>query len=404
MIFSNLNIIELLNVSSTNEYFRQLSSVVFRRRIDVKTFIFSRSNYIPVENYGIASKNEIEKTFYIENYDVMLAILKRFGHLLINLRLDYRSAFDVERRQQIAQYTSKYCGETLLELDIRSYDGFELEYFSMPFKKVEILTVNRVDLRSDKTTLDQKFPVIRQLNMKYAYVGGWNGKTVCISEFSHLERLSIESNLNLGNSVDNYYRIEAIILNSPKLKSLRISNCPYELLSFINENASQLIELELIGTTFKNSRFLYDVDFHFKNVKKLYLKTNCDPPQHFRFDQLEDLRIDGSFHFGVEWLNFTIENTNLIRFEFVDGYLDDHKLRIIGNNLKNIEIASIRCDSTVRIATINQFVNNNDKLNRLIIFVNKSISVWLQASLRTEWNLIDVVDYQWNTELHFEKK
>ena len=223
-------------------------------------------------------------------------------------------------------------------------------------------------------TLDQVFPALRQLNMKRSLLS--KGSDFA-GEFLHLERFSIKRDLDP--------QIENLISKSPKLKSLSVVECPYELLSFVNKNVPQLEELELWGTTFHNISYLYDVVYRFENVKKMFIKTNCNPPRHFTFDRLDELQIDGSYHFELEWLNFTVQNTNLKKFEFEWGWLDAHKSETIADKLKNLEEATITCDSSVQSHHISQFVINNQKLKRLRVKIDKTKSATVQASLRNGW-------------------
>ena len=136
MIFDNLSLVELLNMSSTNDYYRQLGADVFRRKFGAKSVDFHAFNHS--KQFEI---NESDSSIKTTKLDVILRLLKNFGHVITTLHIDFSIISDRDRQNQIIQYVSKYCSESLLELYLEQYRGFELDLFSMPFKKLHKLSI-----------------------------------------------------------------------------------------------------------------------------------------------------------------------------------------------------------------------------------------------------------------------
>lgn len=168
MVLENLDLIELLQMSFTNEYYHRLCADVFRRKTKNRKVVFRILTYYKDKQLGIRL-SEPENSIYIENCDLMLKFLKSFGNSINTLKMDYSCSFDADRRKEITEWVNKYCAETLLQLELVQYTGFKLDYFTLPFKTLQKLSIDHLMLETKTTTLYEKFPALRDLTLKYIF-------------------------------------------------------------------------------------------------------------------------------------------------------------------------------------------------------------------------------------------
>lgn len=80
-ILERLDLHDLITFSETNEYFSILAHDVFRRKYSKRLIGFLN----PKRNITEAPYLEFDTAFYINDLDIALNLLKRFGHLISSI-------------------------------------------------------------------------------------------------------------------------------------------------------------------------------------------------------------------------------------------------------------------------------------------------------------------------------
>lgn len=383
LIIEKLDLPGLINVATTNSYFRTLSFDVFSRKYAKKPIVFRRPVLANVENFQIGSSKEV--IVRIEDYNLMFKILNIFGHLVIALKIDYQN-FESKRMIELNHYINHRCSESIIHLELRNYPHENvLDVIRMPFKNAEKISFGFERITDSIMTLDEMFPKMRRLDLN-------NVRIIDASfferRFIHLEDFSISFVTPEGLNQEG---IKSVIKANPQIRSLQLTHSSENLLKFISENLPQLEELQLtwIKWNTNNERDM----IHFKNVKKLLVKTTRNSPKKLVFDNLQELILDCSEQISIEWMNFVVENRNLTKIETIYGSLNDWQLNMFGEYLRNLEEASINCGPNIQIETFGKFIENNLNLKTLKLSRNiiQRFAQLRENSLKRkfegEWNI-----------------
>lgn len=384
LIMEEFELFDLINAAAINEHFQLSVADVFRRKYTKKTVDLC----LPFAQQKKELMHDLDKKLQIEDYNLMLSIPMYFGHTIKDLEINYEN-FETYQANQINNYMNAFCSESLTQLLLKNCKLNSLDVIRKPFKNVENVTftggfekLTYVDLK-----LNEIFPNLHRLDLAYAKVAD---PEFINREFPYLQHFTVSFMHSDGFAEQH---IEKFVKKNPQTRGLQLMNSSYMFLKFLSENLKQLDQLELIWTI-KNRVNYFGGDIHFKNVKKLMIKTDHqDYPEKLVFDELEELRIDCFNQLNDEWINFIVKSQILRYFCHPFSTLDDQQLLKLDEHLPDLVEFSTSLAPNTLVKTIVRFVQNCKQLKKLFLFTFftslflENDSNELHLRLKPEWNM-----------------
>lgn len=150
-IFKNLNINDLLSVADSAKHFKQAVELVFKSKSQQKTITLRadpHSEPVAVTQRYICVSDQL----------VSLKLLRHFGHLIINLDIEFVD----QQWVRVFQYLNQYCADSLEKLKLYFVYG-AMESIQRPFSKLLVLEYSHCPLDNNSTELNTWFPRLRAL-------------------------------------------------------------------------------------------------------------------------------------------------------------------------------------------------------------------------------------------------
>lgn len=167
LVCEMLNLPELLTLTEVNERFIPIVENILHRRFLKKSVtivgLYPNGGKISQKFYTHETENDIR----IQYFETATKLLKKFGYLVKNLRLEhyFMPSNDLTL---IYQLVNLHCSKTLTELYMDNDVEDVLTEFIVPFEKVESVTLNGIfkRLHNDKLSFSGIFPALRKLTHK----------------------------------------------------------------------------------------------------------------------------------------------------------------------------------------------------------------------------------------------
>lgn len=385
---------------STDEEFRILGALY--RKIDTKVSahvdslkqinqvatgseLIENISYNTVKIKGVKDSSKLELSIgngsAIEHhdFDVILDILKEFGHLISKLTLDYDSV-DEHHRSLLNQQINKFCAKSLTDIELIQCNENDFSEFQEPFEKVESVQMNFGHLMNATSRFDRLFPSVRRLDL-----GGMHFVHPDFVEhhFEHLELLAMES-LEKGN----LRSVERRLQLNPQLKHVSLFRCNWNLLKIISETMPDLESLELNG--FNDFSNYAGNDIHFEQLKIFRFQKFSGVSKTIQkiplvFGNLEEISCSKPMD---KWLEIIIQNKHLK--EVTTGVINNRQLFQIVEELPELEDFTTGYSAYDSTGNVVRFMNKGKHLRK--------VSFW-QSNFNSPNEIVEQLGNKWRFQV-----
>lgn len=288
-IFDELSFSDLLNLAPIDPRFVQLIAehqMIHKYHID--------ANVIRIDGGGMYDRAKAE-IITIGKYTQILTFLRHFGHLVTKV---YFSGFSYNssEREQITRFLIKYCGNTLVEVELIESGGLLINGTTGSLPRVTKLKVRDDNYLYDNQQIHRIYPALKELTLSAI---AFESDDHSLNYFRELLRQLPELRGFGLTKVPSIEYVRLIEQHLPKLESLEIGYVP---------NMDQLNYSHGQRILFKNVQHL-SLNIRFYN---LATRISQFP---FTFEQLETLEISTTKIEYVPW-NLFDENRQVKALAF----------------------------------------------------------------------------------------
>lgn len=380
-IFDKLSVFDLLNVSDTNQRFKQLAETVWKRRPNARSV---QLESIQPRSGSSRSGEENSCEIRVTDLKSCLQLLRSFGHHIYSLDLNC-SDTAVEHRMKIEQYLSKYCSETLSILNIRHATSPQLfDGINKPFA-TRFVNFHHCHLTS---TFAKLFPKMFNLQLESVKCPEF-----VAANLPDLKYLTI-------NKVDKSLAQDLIRLN-PQVTWLWLY-LSYEVafIEFINNHLPNLENLTLFISTNDFAGFGHRI-IHFNNVTDFQISISSTTRRFcliesfpFSFGKLKRLHVR-NLYLNQKALISLGKIRDLETLTLNNLICEENRLRDLlhlDNILENVRELNI--DSGIVSFTANdvlRFLEQSKSIQRFGIFSVSTIDE-IRSELGVEWKIEESIN------------
>lgn len=328
-----MDFLELINIAQTNEYFASIASDLFRRKITQRTIKIEAKPDDVEPDIVINHQGDVT----IRNVEMGSTLLELFGQSITKLKVLYER-IDLTHAAELMYNINKYCSETLRDLSITGCNDSLCAVNRKPFIKVEIVSLNGFINTSDKIQLNETFPNLRQLSLKYIKISDPN----CFAhKFPHLTEMTID----FSQSEFMYHNtFQHLFEKNPQIQKMSI------------QYASQ--------------NFLIIINKYLTNLKSLHIKS-----------------IIWNYFTSENWIDDVVRNEHLTDLYLTEDVFDSQFIKL-AEAFPNLEKIAIKCDKHVSRDTVLIFVKELKNLKQLSLKTfNQKLPISLKMNLENEWNI-----------------
>lgn len=276
-ICEELDLPKLLTLTETSKQFIPIVENILRRRFLKKSVtivgLYPNGENISPKFYTRETVNDIR----IQHFETATKLLKQFGNLIKNLRIEHYF-MPTNELKLIYQLVNLHCSQTLTELYMDNDVEDVLAEFTVPFKHVQSVTLAGIfkRLNNAKLVFGKMFPQLRRLTLKTGSVldRSWVDQT-----FQHLEHLHVNV-WTYGEVVGCFSEsvLERLFSTNPHIKSLELGNATPKVLKMLLEKLTKLEKLDLFSFA-ESESIVENPDFHFENLKRFTVNGIRQRPQ-----------------------------------------------------------------------------------------------------------------------------
>lgn len=234
-ILKDLSIGDLMSVADSCSRLREAAVFMLAKFItffhlkDIRTT--SDQTMVYVDYSGFSSNN----------LTMCLRFLRCFGHIIYSMTIDYSGISDTHSAI-VDHYITKYCSETLNELEMSHARKQTMNHIQKPFSNVNFLQFNNCVLGEPLNDIAKWFPYAIQL-------------TFCGS-----------NQIAAHNSIpSNFQRLSSFVVN---LKNHHKSHFKVYVMNLLRQHSCFLTRLKISGDGW-NMKFLQNVSKHLQNIDTL---------------------------------------------------------------------------------------------------------------------------------------
>lgn len=346
----------LIALSETNRHFSMLIPEVMKRKL-ADTFLGFTISY-----GGNKHIRETDKLIRIMNFQQATKILRNFGSLISNIRVD---ALRNNETKLIYRYINSYCSDTLKQFEIRYAYENVFDAFTVPFRNVHnvIMRGNLEKLHKSECQFNELFPALQKLSFKKVSIDGmsWFDLTFPRLEDFYLDILSVSDYANIFPlSVT-----EKFLKKNPQIRRLALRLVSRKMLKRVADLVPNLESLE-INSYIETDEESADDAIHFYNLKALRIRQSSRTmPRNLHLKNIEELEIDATHAECLRWIEFFEENRSLLRLRVTDRYLNDYEIsRLAMADLNLVEITA-GLSREVKDETMVNFIEMTKNLRKL---------------------------------------
>lgn len=355
LILEHLDFPELLNMAQTSKYFASLANDVFRREFAKRTVIIEATQ----PGQGIGVIEDEEATMIHDNitvsFEMASALLKLFGQSIRNLKISC-GRIDLHHESELMFNINEYCAETLGDVSVTGCSESLFTDIRKPFAKVENVSLfGGIDI-SDKIKLNETFPNLRQLSLKFTTITHPN----CFHlEFSQLIEISIDFSQSDFMYSSAFQRLFEL---NPQIRRILIQHGSHNFLTIVNQ---YLPNLEVL---------------HIKRIFRNYFTTK-------------------------HWTDDMTKNEHLIDLHFSEDVFE-YEFSKLAEAFPHLETVTVGCPATdVSQGKIIEFIKRLKRLNKLsLIAFNERLEFSLKMALEKEWTVHSVHVTQQPIVINIESK
>lgn len=381
-IFQYLNLSDLLNISETDDDFTEAANIIYRRLYKNKLIRIDKN----VCGFGHYPNTHTIKSgcIIVHNQRFYSRLLSNFGNSIKKLSINLKMKNYFNEIEDIQAQINKYCAKSLVEFNIENCQHFTSKAFVKPFSQVCALSLTNCVLQFTADEFNRLFPCLIRLELLKNKMKSEH--SVFIEQnFPNLKHWTLD---HKGFSRQNI--LMALFFNQ-QLSSLHLmTTVDSKFLHLINELSPNLRNLQLVISSYD---FTEDFSINFKNVEKMKLSVH-GPFKNLpiNFDQLKELEInvnDGYYH---GFIDFIIQNVNLIKLTidtpcWIVMNTDDIDVKLIGQNLNLTELSLKRCRISDDAAS---YLMNSGKLLKKLQFRQMDPTEQLELNINKDKWKVDV--------------
>lgn len=376
MIFSHLDLSNLIKIAKTHPRFRDISNIKIGKTIS--QFEIWTNGY----EVGRSPMHSI----------VILDLIKYYGNHIKKLKVNYVGDNQTEDKT-FNRYITRYVGPWLKEINIEtfSYHSYDplIGLGSFPTTECVSITENPRYKTLSNLNLAKMFPAVHVLDIKEMArdSGKW------IQHFPHLEHLTFPIWLTRNSS--NHRMVAQILQLNPQIRHLGVPACDWKLIILLNKIRPDIESLTLSEMVFHNGESIFK-PLRFRNLRK-FVCFGSDPhennPIPLAFGNLEEITFSG-IH-AQHWIDIMLKNKNLKKI-FARNSLNDAQLQKIANSLPNLEeftmVKSSLTNMHAYLASDNGIVQFMKNAIKLKMFTLKSR---LQNNFEGNYSFINQISNEW---------
>lgn len=359
------NLLQLMQTALADKNDHEKANEEFRELYGESVIEFS---YVSKENQQcLVVDSEISI-----NFDIGSDFLKAFGKSIKKISIAYNLAGETTG-QEIGKLVNIHCSETLEEFEAKLCKDGAFNEMKIPFKNVKIVSFNGewFEVASGRLGLDQLFPAMEVLNLKY--------------NFGYIFHRIYPNLVEINAAYPTTDEYDVLIDENPQLKTLRIETTSVEFIKHVQE---KLPELETFAFKVPSDLPSYEGPvIQFDNLKEVSIS---DYPHNIRFGKLSfknlkrfELLVDGNVK--DEWIELMGSNSELESIEISDGTLNDVTILALSTKFPNLIEAKIRCDAAVSPQSIVKFIKNKKRMKTIVLELSGG-SVTFFKSLKKRLN------------------
>lgn len=236
-----LKIQDLISFAERSRHFLTLAQNAFARTHSAKTL------KIDIEDWNVTRRvSSTDSTISIKHYDLILSLLKNFGHLIpsLDITFNYELNANDEKALEISKYVNFYCADSLIKLNIDSHQANLFEEMKKPFTKVEhfSITGSAIDLGNFNHSFSELFPAVKSLDLvRFQPIN-----VASIDEnLEHLETLSINVFKNEEIRAFPLTELKKFFVKNPQISNLNLWHANPKFLLTVNQTLTNLRNLTL---------------------------------------------------------------------------------------------------------------------------------------------------------------
>lgn len=403
-----MDLSEIRKLALTNEYFLNITSDVFSRKLS-ESYIFidaSHMSHDPMNNnsndttfgnissslqdawsHSIKPSKEhlmIAKDDWIQmrNLYTVLDTLEYFGDAVKAVKISQRKESHVVF-EKIIESLNEHCTDSLLYLDtVFSYQNL-LKHMTKPFKNLNQLSfLYSMDVDTiGALPMNQLFPntyyLLLDFNRKLnsSYLG---------CHLPKLEYLKIRALYNIGDwAMDPGSFEELILKNNPQIKTVDLSYVSEPFLKVASEHLKALETLII-------SRFRSKNELHFPSVTKFIMNDISGAPENITLASLEEVQMTCNSVFCDAWIDFFAKHTHLKRLFITNAALNIGLFENFLENLPDLQEVTFTSLETFMVHpnVLTKFIEKHDKLQNVYVRpCTENFKQVLQEQLEKSWNI-----------------
>lgn len=385
LIFDHLELNDLVAIADTNKHFLSLSQVAFARKYSKKTIQINDPYQNPYKRMNSMDKASV---VYIHDYTVVLKVLMHFGHLIQKLVVKYSEShsFGPVDINEISKMISLYCSDTLIHLEVDSFQSKFFNNLKRPFTKVQEVSVRGWFYALESLNLDSNelFPAVRRLSLKYIRLSIVKSIE---REFKYLEHIHIDVTPEFESEHLKKINIENVLRKNAHIRSFALVSGNWELLNTINQLLPNIENLKLEN---------YNVisrdrpEIIFKKVTNFTYADLQSLPKYLTFQQITEFHFEAHPRNINELIEFVERNSHLTKI-FVDkGYFNENSLKFLSTAQLNVTEMNLMLVD-VSDQNILHFLRKYEKLRTIQISRNESLEPMvkmLNVEFEDKWIII----------------
>lgn len=393
LILEHLSLPELVSIIETNEYFKNITADVFKRKFSKKLIKL----HSPFSNsYKDCQAVEMDDGVKLHNFKMIFKVLRHFGHLIKKLEIEYRSETCSSGFRIINELINVYCSKSLTHLHVLNTIPQLFDDYKKPFENVLNISFpgSYESLGNSEFSLTELFPSVQRMSLSNIRVIN----TKCInSVFPHLEYVDAEICSPQDEECFTEADLMKFIRKNPHIRSLKLRFVTRQFLKFIAENLKNLETLQL------NMYHDDDVngEIRFDNLHSLKMMFSIvSMPSNTSFKSLTDFQTDAQPKRCSRWIDFVENSKTLTKLGATGRSLRDSEIERLALAKLNLTEVVLMIGVGVEDETLVQLIKNSKNLKKinLIKFITstsnrevenamKSTVKILKNNFRTMWNV-----------------
>lgn len=378
LIFHQLDLNDLLNLSEVDSGIHSITIEVFRRRFQK----------YEIDIWGTGPRIDWRPAYYvsdhfksiqIDDFETNLRTIKFFGCviqkiIIINTKIEWN------RLVVIREFIEKYASKSLISLELHKIDI--LEQITVSFEKLEELDfiVFTEKLSTKVLPLNQTFPNLRRLSVTLL---SKIDSSFIDCEFPQLKQLKL---FTTNSSWTQQNQIEGLIRKNPQICDIEIKYFTRNYLKIINQLLPNLEKLTL-----------HDSFSEIENIRFEHVKIFIFYPQFsssidkLLLPKIESIKLYyAPSDFNI-WIKFFKNHRNLSRLHLIEFSNEmEVQFKELTTELPNLVEMTLESFKYVDLETITEFIESHGKLMKCT-FSTKMFKVadldTLRKRFEDKWNI-----------------